>query len=224
MAKVSYLHKELYVLEVPKAIRKEEIGLFFEVRNKSNNKDNKMFTCNYIEILKGLTPSPPSSKVATIPVELKPMFKNAFLGHSGPEVDAQKYIKEFLEFNEDAFIICDHYLDKKILSTPELDLFIRRHFMTAEQLKFYMALIPAYLAIIVSILLPFMQKQDNTDIIKLQHQLKEIHKELSEIKTTNLELYELNDKLYNINIEEYDDTEIENILMEIKKQLAKENN
>jgi hypothetical protein len=212
-----YLQKELYVLEVPRNILKEEIGLFFEVYSKKDQEEKDWsvqlkqsgFTQCGLDL--------PLEKLSTINMDF-------LSSHNAPEIDAYKYIDEFLKFNDDAFIICNHYLDKKIVGTPELELFVRRHFKTTEQLNFYWALVPAYIAIVISILLPLMQKQDNTETIKIQQQLTGIHQELFEIKTANLKLQEMIDKLDNMDIERYDDTELKHILTEIKELLANENN
>ena len=220
MAIWAYLQKELYVLEVPKTIRKEEIGLFFEVYNKKEQEEKERQAQQ-----KALKQSELALRSLDLPpVKISENIRHITSTHNAPEIDAYKFSDEFLKFNEDAFIICDQYLDKKIVGTPELELFIRRHFKTTEQLNFYGALVPAYLAIVVSILFPFMQKQDNSEIIKIQQQLTGIHQELSEIKTTDLELQKLIDKLDNKNSEGYDDTELRYILIEIKELLANKSN
>ncbi len=202
----SYLHKELYVLEVPKAIRKEEIGIFFERRSKKVEEsitditDNQKYTFLKNLGIEGIENG---------------LIKNFSWNHHPPKVDAYKYVDEILEFNEDNFIICDYYLDKKILSTPELELFINSRFNTSEQINFYWALIPAYLAIIVSILIPLFQKQDNTEVIKVQNQLKEIQQEVLQLEITNSKLQSVIDGLDNIKIQQFDDSELKEILLEI---------
>lgn len=202
----SYLHKELYVLEVPKAIRKEEIGLFFERRSKKIEKSITDITDNQKHtFLKNLG-------IEGIENEL---FKNFPWNHNTPKVDAYKYADEILEFKEDNFIICDYYLAKKILSTPELELFIKSRFNTSEQINFYWALVPAYLAIIISILIPLFQKQDNTEVIKIQNQLREIQQEVLQLEITNSQLESVIDGLDNIKIEQFDDSELKEILLEI---------
>lgn len=202
----SYLHKELYVLEVPKAIRKEEIGLFFERRSKKVEKNITDVTDNQKHtFLKNLG----------IEGMQNELIKNFAWSHNPPEVDAYKYVDEILEFNEDNFIVCDYYLDKKILSTPELELFIKNRFNTSEQINFYWALIPAYLAIIVSLVIPFFQKQDNTEVIKIQNQLREIQQEVLQLEITNSQLQNVIDGLDNIKIEQFDDSELKEILLEI---------
>lgn len=212
----SYLHKELYVLEVPKAVRKEEIGLFFERRSKKVEKHTNITDIQRNTFLKKLG----------IENELIQKMGNGLIGnfnwHSNPhKIDAYKYVDEFLEFNKDNFTICDYYLDKKILSTPELELFIKNRFNTSEQVNFYWALIPAYLAIIVSILIPLFQKKDNSEITKIQNQLIEIQEEVSQLEITNSQLQSVIDELNNMKIEKTNDNELKKILLEILKLIER---
>lgn len=199
----SYLHKELYVLEVPKVICKEELGLFFERCSKKIEESTVNITNNQKRDF-----------LEELGIESE-LIENFTLSSDPPKVDAYKYTDEILKFNEDNFIICDYYLDKKILSTPELELFIKNHFKTSEQINFYWALIPTYLAIIVSILIPFLQKQDNTEVIKIQDQLSEIQQEVLQLEITNSQLQSVIDELNNIKIEKFDDSELKAILLEI---------
>jgi hypothetical protein len=206
----SYLHKELYVLEVPKAIRKEEIGLFFERCSKKVEES----TTNITDIQK-------HTFLKNLGIENK-LIENFTWSSEAPKIDAYKYADEFLEFNEDNFTICDYYLDKKILSTPELELFIKNRFNNSEQINFYWALIPAYLAIIVSILIPLFQKQDNTEVIKIQNQLREIQQEVSQLEITNSQLQSVIAGLDNMKIEQFDDRELKEILLKIIEVIERE--
>lgn len=219
----SFLYKELYVLEVPKAIRKEEIGVFFAIHNKEIEEEATKKAQEEAIKKSGLVKliDNPKYTPAKFSEENRKLVENFMWNFSGPKVDAYKYTDEILKFNEDNFIICDYYLDKKILSTPELELFIKKHFKTSEQVNFYWALVPAYLAIIVSVLTPFLQKPDNTEVIKIQGQLTEMQQEISQLEITNAQLQSIIDKLDNINIEKYDDSELKEILSEIIKAIER---
>lgn len=216
----SYLYKELYVLEVPKTIRKEEIGLFFVVHNKEVEEEATRKAQEEAIQKSGLVKIIYNQKytLAKLPEEGLKLVESFMCNSNAPKVDAYKYTDEILKFNEDNFIICDYYLDKKILSTPELELFIKKHFKTSEQVNFYWALVPAYLAIIVSVLIPFLQKQDNTEVIKIQSQLTEIQEEISQLETTDTHLQSVIEKL-DKNIEKYDYSEIKELLSEIIKMI-----
>ncbi len=116
MAIWSYLHKELLVLEVKKDIDKEEIALFLQGFNKKarEEREEHLRTQKTNEILakRGLTPYEI--------VEEDTVKFNRFItvSHEVKEIDAYKFVDEFLEFNDDALTISDYYLDKKIIATP----------------------------------------------------------------------------------------------------------
>lgn len=217
----SYLNKELYVLEVPKVIRKEEIGLFSQIYDKKAEEEEseKILerAIKNIDLVK-MTASE-IDKTIKISEEGHKLLENLTLNHEAPKVDAYNYTDEILKFNEDNFKICEYYLDKKILGTPELRLFIKNRFNTSEQISFYWALVPAHLSIIVSLAIPFLQKQDNTESIKIQEQLIKIQQEISQLETTNMQLQSVIDRFDDLNIEKYDDRELKEILSEIIRKM-----
>lgn len=109
----NYLRSEFLILEMPKDIRKEEIGVFFERCNLCHPE---------IEVKKG-------ESLLSEGQALLLMGSN-----EPPKRDALQYIDEFLEYNNEMFTICNGYLDKKIIATSEMNLYIKRHFNTKEQL------------------------------------------------------------------------------------------
>lgn len=217
----SYLHKELYVLEVPKAIRKVEIGLFFTIHNKKIEEEARRKEQEAIVKKGGLVPlggAIHSFDKNNLGENLKSLIGIPLMSNV-PQVDAYKFTDEVLLFNEDNFRICDYYLDKKIISTPELELFIKNNYKTSEQINFYWALVPAYLAVIISLATPFIQKQDDTEIIKMQIQLSEIKREISKLDITNKQIEKLAINVDKLNVEKYDDKELKDILLEIQEAI-----
>lgn len=97
-------------------------------------------------------------------------------------------------------------MTKKILPTTNLDLFIKNRFKTRDEVHFIYALIPAYLTIIVTLILPFFQKEDKTELINFERRLQLIEKQLSgindevsDIKALGVEYYQLYDDINYMN-------------------------
>ena len=65
-------------------------------------------------------------------------------------IESGKYI-----FSREKFIICEEYLKKRIYPTPSLNLYIQNKFSTKEEAMQKSALVAAWLAIFVSIILTF---------------------------------------------------------------------
>lgn len=132
------LKRELYVLEVPKSINKNELGLFFDVIDK--NKEPKI---NNIDLSR------------YTPVEIPENWKQLSEKIAATEtyiVDANQFIDEELNCNYDKLHICEHYLSKKILPTPTLNNYIHDKFNTPEQKLGKMSLATAFIAIVISVL------------------------------------------------------------------------
>lgn len=218
----AYLCKELLVLEVSKPIDYKEIGLFFKIVKKGETKKEFAKKGLLVKLLSEREYEPVTNSEKIINSDMKANFNllDISIRNEPLTVDANEFVERVLEFNYDDFKICDYYMDKKILPMPELDLYIKRHFRTNEQVNFIKALIPTYLAIAVTVLLPLIQKQDNTEIIKIQNQLMKVQTELSEIENTNTYLQELIDKIDKININTYNDADLKRILSELKKDIV----
>jgi hypothetical protein len=197
----AFLHKELFVLELPKSICKEEIGLFFVEYNKKEREDR---------LRNAQRQSAKMERLTTIEIS-----QLNFPISGKPEIDAFKYADKFLEFNEEEFISCEYYLDKKITGTPALELFIKRRFKTTEQVNFFWALVPAYIAILISIF-ALVQKPDNSENVKIQHQLTQIQQDISKIDSSNSALEKIFEELTLIRTGMLDEHEIELILIEIE--------
>ena len=101
-----------------------------------------------------------------------------------------------------------------------MNLFIKRKYRTIEQINYLVALVPAYLSIIVSIVLPFLQKEDNTEIIKLQNEVNKIYSEVQVLNDIDQNILEVDTKLdlLNNNLQN-DDYELKSIMIEILDKL-----
>ena len=132
------LKKELLVLEVPKPINRNEIGLFFDIIDKNkkikrSNIDLSQFT----------------------PIEIPEKYKQISEKIAAKEnyiVDAAQFIDEELECDYDKLHICEYYLSKKILPTPTLNNYICDRFNSPEQKLGKLSLITAIIAIVISLI------------------------------------------------------------------------
>lgn len=88
--------------------------------------------------------------------------------------DFRNYIDYYFEYNKANELICSQFICKQIYGNPELDAFIKNKFKTREQINFKWSLIPAYLALALTLGIAIWQKNDNSDIIKIQQQLDSI--------------------------------------------------
>lgn len=70
------------------------------------------------------------------------------------------------------------FIDRQIIENPDLDLFIKRKFRTKEQMILIHSLIPAYLALALTVVIKIWKECDNwTD-----KQFKQIQDQLSQIE------------------------------------------
>ena len=199
----SFLKKELLVLELPKPPRQEEIGVFFKSYSAKIKCDTPV---KQIESLndKGFTPY-------KLPEGATEYFTKMFATSDTPKVDAMEFVDEFIRFDNDTFESCKPYLCNKIVPTPDLNLFIKRRYRTNEQSYLYYALIPAYLAIVVSIILQLCQKPDNSEVVKVQRQLVQIEEHSSTLEGIQANVQELLDEIDSLRVRNYGDNEIRRI-------------
>ena len=77
--------------------------------------------------------------------------------------------------------MCKQFLDKQIIGNADLDLFIRRQFHTYEQRSLFHSLLPAYLAMILTLAITIYQEWDNNqDMEKIYNHLSTIEQQLED--------------------------------------------
>lgn len=135
-----YLKSEMLILEVPQKCTKETLGLLFE---KTQNKVAQLSSDN---------------QIAHINLDDFTYSDRYYLGN------------ETYKLSDDLCVMYGEYLNKKIYASTALDLFIKKRFRTAEERTQNSALLAAWLAIFVSILLTFgplvHQSQDDAALIQ----------------------------------------------------------
>lgn len=219
-----FLKSENLILEVDKEVTKEDYAPFFEFipisetefGKKKNKQKNKLKmvrdTINNYNIPKE-TEADQSS------------FLRMVNGDPEREKDYRNYIDYNFEYNKANELICSQFIDKQIYGNTNLKIFINNNFKTNEEINLNKTLIPAYLALILSLGIAVFQTYftNNSEIITIQNQLSELQKIIDD-QTSN-ELKNIESSLQNIRNstnESKTDKLLEEILLEIKE--AKQEN
>ena len=207
-----YLKTELDVLEVKKDIDKEEVGLFFERASNKKYDPNKAQT--------------EPDKIIILDAD-----ENGEV-HYKEKISAMEFIPEILVCNEEELLICEEYLEKKIIPTPALRNFIEEDFSTPDQIMTKKSLDAAWIAIKISIFATVISifatifsvyatyKVDPSDanLKQIQEQLKDIE---AKIDTANDEqLEQILTEIQKIKIPEYDAAAMQESIEGIEENLA----
>lgn len=120
----------------------------------------------------------------------------------------RNYCDYLFEYNKNQEILCKQFLDKQIIGNADLDLFIRRQFHTYEQRSLFHSLLPAYLAMILTLAITIYQEWDNNqDMEKIYNHLSTIEQQLNELLEKDFGNESINDKLQEL-LEAIKDIEI----------------
>lgn len=190
-----FLKSEGLILEVSKKISKADYEPYFEYKLISETKYGKEKAENE------LTVDAPNLEQGKYTKPDSPIF----LSHVDPDriKDYRNYIDYYFEYNKANELICSQFIDKQIYGNSELNAFIKKGYRTLEQRSLFMSLLPAYLALVIAIIIPVFQQKfaDNSDLITIQNQLTEIQQTLTDNPSPNL-------------------TEMENLLQEILEETS----
>lgn len=168
----SYLKRESLILEVDKKPTEDDISIFFEKKEKKKAIINK-----------------------NIQPFIKPYTQNDIL--FGP---VSISYKEYLDFdwyiNEEHKLICNDFIDKKILPNSDLKIYINDNFRTKAELSQFHSLFVAWIAVAISVIsivlgniVPLL-KNDNKNIEK---KLNSIESDLGQISSNLHSNYNLSD-------------------------------
>ena len=102
--------------------------------------------------------------------------------------DYRNYIDYYFEYNKANELICSQFIEKQIYGNSELDVFIKKGFKTNEEINIRKTLVPAYLALVLTLGITIWQNisADNSDIITIQNQLTEIQQTLNDTPSPDL--------------------------------------
>lgn len=175
-----FLKTEGLVLEVDKKVRKEDYEPFFEYKPiietaYGKKKANIINTDDSDLLINGKA----YKKVNT------PLLLNIDTSNIK---DFRDYISYNFEYSKSNELICSQFIDKQIYGNSELDVFIRKKFKTNEQINVNKTLVPAYLALILTLGITLWQNcfSDTSEITAIQEQLTEIQQILANSPHTDL--------------------------------------
>lgn len=168
-----------------KKLKKEDYEPFFEykpIEETSYGKRTLKKTSSTSDIIINGKPL----KKADIPSLLK-------IDLSGVK-DYRDYVDYHFEYNKSNELVCSQFINKQIYGNSELDVFIRKNFKTNEQINVNKSLIPAYLALVLTLATTLWQNfsADNSEITTIQGQLIEIQQTLENFPHTDLTSIEEN--------------------------------
>lgn len=168
----SYLKREALIIEVNKTITQDDISVFFEKKQKNNSKNISIFA------------NP------LIPIEDNGYYFKKVKKTYNNYLDYDWYI------NEEHKLICEEYIEKKILPNSDLKIYINNKFRTASEVGQSYSLFVAWLAIIIAVVTPFLDKilpwSNNNDNDDLKKKVNTIESHLEQINT-NLKQNEKSD-------------------------------
>lgn len=167
-----YFKSENLVLEVDKKVTAADYEIFFEYKPfqetvyahklKEREETVKINSEKHVKVENELT----QRLAYTDPDGIKP-FRN--------------YCEYLFEYNKSNKVLCEQFLDKQIIGNADLDLFIRRKFHTYEQRSLFHSLLPAYLAMVLTLVITIYQEWDNNqDMEKIYNHLSTIEQQLED--------------------------------------------
>lgn len=214
-----FLKSEGLVLEVGKKVTKFDYEPFFEYKPILETKYGRMREQKHkekAEIKMDETSVIQNGKVLS-KVDSTCVFPAA--DHDRIK-DYRNYIDYYFEYNKANELICSQFIDKQIYGNSELDVFIKKGFKTNEEINIRKTLVPAYLALVLTLGITIWQNisADNSDIITIQNQLTEIQQTLND--NPSPDLTEIESKIQEI-IDTSDissvNKQLDDILQEIKE-------
>lgn len=207
----SYLTTNLLVLEVPKEVEPKDIGIFFEKRSVAESKYFKY---------QNLVVRNPLSKVLK-KEGIQDLLSEMNVNSTSQNISAINYVDEIIKINKDNLVVCNKHISKKLLSTPELELFIKRNYKTQDQINYFCALVPAYLSVLICIIVPIIQGLDDSDSILRE---KHVHEIKQELKTIQMKLESLNNEMYDVNTYLKNEDELNTKIIELIDMIISEEN
>ena len=136
----AYLRQESLVLEVPKDVTSDDIGILFELKKKAPEKD-KPFIIHKDTL----------SESSTNPIERIIIDSSEFYP-SPPMFQLSSYMDEEWILNNEYKKTCEEYIGRKILPTEKLRVFAKQLYTTSNEWQYRIPLIISVIALIVSFL------------------------------------------------------------------------
>lgn len=136
----AYLRQESLVLEVPKDVTADDIGILFELKYKKPKKSNPVI------IHRDKNPETPLKPVEHILLSMKEFYPHP------PTFKLSSYMDEEWTLNNEHKKTCEEYISRKILPTEKLRIFAKQLYTTSDEWQYRIPLIISVIALIVSFL------------------------------------------------------------------------
>ena len=163
----AYLRQESLILEVPRDVVADDLGVLFELRKVASEPET-LVTVHANEIPDSLVE--PVTQIGNASGEF----------YSSPPIFLlTSYMDEEWELNSEHQKNCEEYIGRKILSTEKLRVFAQQLYTTAGEWQFRIPLIISIIALIISIL-PIAQSMFPS---KEKENLTRISQQVAEIET-----------------------------------------
>lgn len=184
-----YLKDNRLVLEVEKPIYKDELGIFFECKDRKPKifdeiEKRKKMQEHFEELQKNIekftSPNPPIMKMIS---------KEKVKQHDAEdnEEDASLYFDYYFEYNYEHQKISSEFIGKKIIPMSSLELFVKEKFRTEEDKREVFnkrMTITSVVVAILSLVIAGISQNKDTDMVKLREKVDVVEEQLQSINTT----------------------------------------
>lgn len=188
----AYLRQESLILEVPRDVTTDDLGVLFELKPKEPKKETPFI------IHRDENPGSSIKPIERIILDLSEFYPHP------PTFLLSSYMDESWEINNERLKNCEEYIGKKILPTGRLRVFAKQFYTTAGEWQYRIPLFVSLVALLVSVI-PIVQSllpskepnylaEINQQIATIESQLdaglsdQDILDELSEIKDTLIDI------------------------------------
>lgn len=187
-----FLKSENLVLEVDSKISKEDYEVFFEYKAISETK--------WAEKNKPAISLPKKYEKVLEELQNQPFLAGS---DSARFKNFRNYIEYICVYNKENEIICSQFIGKQIIANADLDLFVKRKFRTKEQRSLLLSLVPAYLALVLTLGVTVWQECNNTtdkQLEQIQNHLVQMEQTLKEKEFEETVLDDIESKLGEIEL------------------------
>ena len=132
----SYLKREALILEVDKQVEEKDLSIFFELREQEIKPNTNPRWCTHFEVISDATDDQPARGIM----------------HHLPDKDAKYYLDRVWKLNEEIYLTCKDFIDKKIIASSELRVYQQKKFKTVEQISQSRNLFVAWVAVFISVI------------------------------------------------------------------------
>lgn len=182
----AFLRREALVLDVSKPVAPEDLSIFFEQKQQTLKADN----------------APLWNAHHTIDSSLKQNKLSTLYTHFTATKKTQGYITNKWQINHEHLVMCEEFIDKKIIATSTLQVYRQSKFRTFEELSQRRNLVAAWVAIGISLIsviigniFPLFNRTEEKYLHDISKQVAAIQEEIQS-KPTDQEIL---DELNNIN-------------------------